>query len=93
MLNYYRRNYNPVLEEKPTGPYEDPTPLEKARMPVLMFHGLKDKALHHHALNNTWEWVAQDLTIVTYPQAGHWVHHDQAEKVTATIRDWLRQRQ
>ena len=89
MLNYYRRNYPATLEEKASLPYEDPTPVVKAKMPVLMFHGLKDQALHHHALNNTWEWVEQDLTLVTLPNAGHWVHHDEAETVSRTMMDWL----
>lgn len=92
MLNYYRRNYDAKLEKKPPLPYVDPTPVVKAKMPVLIFHGLQDKALHHHALNNMWEWVEQDLTIVTVPQAGHWVHHDRAEMVSSTMYDWLQRR-
>lgn len=92
MLNYYRRNYNPVLEEKASLPYVDPEPIEQVAAPVLMFHGLNDTALHHHALNNTWEWVGQDLTIVTLPEAGHWVHHDEAELVSSTMYDWLQRR-
>ncbi|MCA9185081.1 MAG: alpha/beta hydrolase, partial [Planctomycetales bacterium] len=51
MLNYYRRNYNPELKEKAPLPYVDDEPVVKAKMPVLMFHGLQDTALHHHALN------------------------------------------
>ncbi len=90
MLNYYRQNYNPQLEEKAPLPYEDPSPLVKVHSPVLMFHGLGDTALHHHALNNTWEWVEKDLTIVTFPDAGHWVHHDKSAVVSTTLRDWLR---
>jgi pimeloyl-ACP methyl ester carboxylesterase len=89
MLSYYRQNYNPKLQEKAPLPYEDPSPVIKVQAPVLMFHGLGDKALHHHALNNTWEWVEKDLTIVTLPDAGHWVHHDKAEVVSMTLRDWL----
>jgi pimeloyl-ACP methyl ester carboxylesterase len=92
MLNYYRENYNPQLGEKAPLPYHDPSPVIKVNVPVLMFHGLKDTALHHHALNNTWEWVGADLTIVTLPNAGHWVHHDEAELVSATMSDWLARR-
>ncbi|MBP8130759.1 MAG: alpha/beta hydrolase [Candidatus Hydrogenedentes bacterium] len=84
MLHYYRQNY-------PREPYVETTqPLPPVQAPVLLFHGLKDAALHHHALNNTWEWVAADLTIVTLPNADHWVHHDEAAYVTNTIRDWLK---
>lgn len=92
MLSYYRQNYTAELKEKSPLPYRDDSALIKVKSPVLMFHGLKDKALHHHALNNTWEWVEQDLTIVTLPNAGHWVHHDEPETVSSTIADWLGRR-
>ena len=54
-------------------------------MPVLMFHGLKDTALLSDALNNTWEWMGKDLTLVTNPDAGHFVQQDAAryDRVTA----------
>ena len=93
MLNYYRRNYNPVVPEKAELPYKDDSPLVKAEMPILMFHGLNDRALHHHALNNTWEWVEKDLTIVTIPGVGHWVHHEAADLVSQTMKWWLLMRQ
>ncbi len=92
MISYYRQNYPSELEDKATLPYQDDSELVKVQAPVLMFHGLKDRALHHHALNNTWEWVEQDLTIVTLPNAGHWVHHDEAKVVSTTIEDWLGRR-
>ncbi len=83
MLNYYKQNY-------PREPYqEDAGPLVKVAMPVLMFHGLKDTALHHHGLNNTWEWLDQDLTLVTIPSAGHWVHEEAPDLVSRTMRAWL----
>ena len=83
MLNYYRRNY-------PREPYQKITEgLPKVGCPVLQFHGLEDWALHHHGLNNTWEWLESDYTLVTVPNAGHWVHHDAADLVTSTIRWWL----
>jgi pimeloyl-ACP methyl ester carboxylesterase len=83
MLNYYKRNY-------PREPYtaEGP-PLPKVKMPVLMFHGLKDKALLAGALNGTWDWLESDLTLVTIPNAGHWAHWDAAALVSGTMRSWL----
>ena len=42
-------------------------PLPKAAMPVLMFHGLDDQALLSDGLNNTWDWLEKDLTLVTIP--------------------------
>lgn len=83
MMNYYRQNY-------PKEPYmEDTSPVVKVKAPVLMFHGLNDTALHHRGLNNTWEWIEKDLTIVTVPGASHWVHLDAAELVSKTMRAWL----
>ena len=83
MLNYYKRNY-------PREPYtEDTSPVVKVKCPVLMIHGLKDKALGQAALNGNWQYVEQDFTLVTVPEADHWVQQDAAEMVTRSIRSWL----
>src|SRR5437773_6731171 len=79
MLNYYKRNY-------PREPYtEDTSPVIKVKMTVLMIHGLNDTALLAGALNNTWEWLEKDLTLVTIPGAGHFVQQDASDLVTRTI--------
>jgi pimeloyl-ACP methyl ester carboxylesterase len=83
MLAYYKRNF-------PREPYqEDTSPVVKTQMPVLMVHGLQDIALLPGALNNTWDWMGKDLTLVTVPDAGHWVQQDAADFVTRTMRAWL----
>ena len=83
MLNYYKRNY-------PREPYaEDTSPVVKVKMPVLMIHGLNDPALLAGALNNTWEWLEKDLTLVTIPGAGHFVQQDASDLVTRTMKMWL----
>jgi pimeloyl-ACP methyl ester carboxylesterase len=83
MLNYYKRNY-------PREPYtEDTSPVVKTQMPVLMFHGLDDPALLPGALNNTWEWMGKDLTLVTIPGAGHFVQQDAADMVSKNMKAWL----
>lgn len=83
MLNYYKRNY-------PREPYtEDTSPVVKTKMSVLMIHGLGDTALLAGALNDTWEWMGQDLTLVTVPGASHFVQQDASELVTKTMRAWL----
>ena len=56
---------------------------------VLMFHGLDDEALLPGALNDTWKWVEKDLTLITVPGAGHWVHRDKPEFVTRKMVGWL----
>ena len=83
MMSYYRRNY-------PREPYkEDTSPLRKVQCPVLAIHGLKDTALLAPALNNNWDYVEKDYTLVTVPEAGHFVQADAAVFVTQTIRGWL----
>ena len=89
MLNYYKANYpRPDSGEAGLTPPSPP----KVRMPVLMFHGLDDQALLPAALNGTWNWLEQDLTLVTVPGAGHFVQQDAADLVSATLRSWLLQR-
>jgi pimeloyl-ACP methyl ester carboxylesterase len=61
----------------------------KVKCPVLMIHGLKDTALGQAALNGNWQYVEQDFTLVTVPEAGHWVQQDAPDLVTRSIRSWL----
>jgi pimeloyl-ACP methyl ester carboxylesterase len=83
MLNYYKRNY-------PREPYtEDTSAVNKTQMPVLMIHGLGDTALLSGALNNTWDWMGKDLTLVTIPGSGHFVQQDASDLVSRTMRAWL----
>lgn len=83
MLNYYKQNY-------PAPPYlEDTSPVVKVKPPVLVIHGLEDRALMHGALNRTWEWLEKDLTLVTIPGVGHFVQNDAAEFVSAMMKSWL----
>ncbi len=84
MLSYYKRNY-------PREPYTlDTSPVVKVKAPVLMIHGLDDTALLPGALNNTWEYLESDLTLVTIPKAGHFVQQDASDLVTRSIRMWLK---
>lgn len=85
MLNYYKANY-------PKEPYEysEEMTYPKVKCPVLMFHGLKDTALLPGALNGTWNWIDNDLTLVTIPESGHFVQQDAADKVTRCMVGWLK---
>ena len=83
MLHYYKQNY-------PSPPYEDAqADFPPIQCPVLLFHGLDDPALLPGALDGTWNWIDNALTLVTIPGAGHWPHHDAPELVTETILGWL----
>jgi pimeloyl-ACP methyl ester carboxylesterase len=82
MLNLYKANY-------PRPPYKDDTTYPQVKCQVLMFHGLDDPYLLPGALNDTWKWVDKDLTLITVPKAGHWVHRDCGDFVTKRMLRWL----
>lgn len=83
MTDYYRQNY-------PDPPYlVDEGPPTPVTVPVLMFHGLDDRALGHEALNHMWEWLDKDLTLVTLPGVGHNSHLDSSEFVSGMMKNWL----
>lgn len=89
MLNYYKRNYPDLWNaDASTRTLAAGTP-PSLEIPTLIFHGLKDQALHSDGLNNTWDWIDRDLTIVTIPGAGHFVQQDADALVTETMRWWL----
>ena len=83
MLYYYKRHC-PREPYEPLGP-----PGEKVSVPVLQIHGLQDPYLLPGGLNDTWMWVGAGLTLVTVPEAGHFVQQDAAELMTRTMRSWL----
>jgi epoxide hydrolase 4 len=82
MLNYYKANY-------PREPYKDDAVFPPVKCPVLLIHGLQDQYLLPGALNDTWKWVEKELTLVTIPNAGHFVHRDAADIVTRKMTGWL----
>jgi pimeloyl-ACP methyl ester carboxylesterase len=82
MLNYYKANY-------PGEPYKDDRTFPPVKCPVLMVHGLDDPYLLPGALNDTWKWVEKDLTLLTIPKAGHFVHRDASAFVTRKMVEWL----
>ncbi|NIA26899.1 MAG: alpha/beta fold hydrolase [Desulfobulbaceae bacterium] len=85
MLNVYKRNYPDIWRGDdvswPSAPNVD--------VSTLVFHGLDDAAVHSDGLNNLWDWIDKDLTLVTVPGAGHFVQQDAADLVTTTMRSWL----
>ena len=83
MLNFYKANY-------PRPPYQEQD-YPPVKCPVLMIHGLTDPWLMPGTLNDTWRWLEKDLTLVTVPNAGHWVQYDAPELVTTWMVRWLTQ--
>ncbi len=85
MMNYYRMNY-PSGDNLPAADAPPPPPID---VPVLVIHGMKDTALLSSGHNNTWEHISKDTSMLMVPDAGHFVQHDAADLVNATIRSWL----
>jgi len=91
MLSYYKQNY-PRGNSTSSAPAATPPSAPQLDVPLLVFHGLDDAALHSDGLNNTWDWNDGDTTIVAVPGAGHFVQQDAPEMVTETMKWWLDQR-
>ena len=94
MLNYYKANYPrtsaPSESDEPSDAAPPSMPaMPQVQCPVLMFHGLDDQALLPSGLNGTWDWIDNELTIITIPGAGHFVHRDASEAVTRHMVRWL----
>jgi epoxide hydrolase 4 len=91
MLNYYKANYPRISpDDKDRASAQPAMPaLPPVKCSVLLIHGLKDQALLPGALNDTWNWLDKDLTLVTIPGAGHFVQQDSADLVTRTMVAWL----
>lgn len=89
IINFYKANY-------PRPPYTQRA-YPPVKCPVLMIHGLEDLWLMPEALNDTWRYVEGELTLVTVPKAGHWVHvgpvqgRGAPELVTRCMLAWLTQ--
>ena len=86
MMNYYRANYGLVADS-------DPRTVPDITSPVLQFHGLQDTAVDKDGLRDTWNWITEDYTLVTVPDAGHWVQTEAAPLVSDTMKWWLLARQ
>jgi pimeloyl-ACP methyl ester carboxylesterase len=85
MTNYYRANYGSVADQ-------DPSDIPDITCPVLQFHGLLDTAVDKDGLNNTWNWITEDYTLVTTPKAGHFVQWEAADLVSDTMKWWFQAR-
>lgn len=84
MMNYYRANY-------PRAPYEGGlADMPKIQAPVLQFHGLEDSALLPEGLNNTWDHLEKDWTLVTLPGVSHWSQRDASDTITEMMKAWLK---
>lgn len=88
MLNYYKANY-PKTPASPSPAPATPPTYRRITAPVLVIHGMKDRALHHRGHAYCWEWIDAETSLVMLPDAGHFVQHDEPETVSRLLRDWL----
>lgn len=88
MLDYYRAAFGRLNAEP-----GDEEQLPQLTMPVLQFHGLKDKAVDKDGLRDTWNWIDADYTLVTIPDSGHWIQREAADAVNTTMKWWLKSHQ
>ena len=86
MLNYYRAALRGggALRQRRLG---YPT----IEVPTLVLWGLRDHALGPHNLDGLNHFVS-DLTVVCLPNAGHFVHEDDPDRVNDELMTWLHKR-
>ena len=96
MLNYYKASFpkqstssTTTTSASTTTSSASSSSLPLIKSPVLVIHGLADTALLAAGLNDTWEWIDNELTITTIPGAGHFVQQDAPDRVTRAILAWL----
>ena len=82
LLNYYRANFDAYWGL-------GDTELPMIEVPVLQLHGLLDQPIDKAGLNGTWDRVAADYTLITYPDVGHDIQLEAPDRVTAAMRWWL----
>jgi pimeloyl-ACP methyl ester carboxylesterase len=91
MLNYYKASFPKQGSSSTTKNSSSSPPKQQksVQCPTLVIFGLQDKALLPAGWNNTWEWIDNDLTMVSIPGAGHFVQQDASDLVTRSIKMWL----
>ena len=89
MLNYYKASFPKKNSDSNKTVPSSTNQQKKVMCRTLAIFGLEDKALLPSGWNGTWDWIDNNLTLVSVPEAGHFVHHDASEFVTNTIKLWL----
>ena len=90
MMNFYKANW-------PRPPFTLETPAfggrisdyPKVQSPTLVVFGREDRPLLASGLNDLWQWVEQDLTLLVVPGTGHGPHQEVPALVTPRIMSWL----
>jgi pimeloyl-ACP methyl ester carboxylesterase len=90
MMNFYKANW-------PRAPYSlDMSAIggrisdyPKVKSPTLVVYGREDVPLVVSGLNDLWNWVDNELTLLVVPGSGHGPHVEAPEFATPRILDWL----
>lgn len=90
MLNYYKASFPKQGSSSNTkNSNSQPKQQRRVQCPTLVIFGLQDKALLPAGWNDTWDWIDNDLTMVSIPEAGHFIQQDSSDMVTKSIKMWL----
>lgn len=86
MLNYYRAAVREAVQAGQKKTIEESE--RRVRMPTLVLWGERDPALHPILAQWSIEWC-DDGSLVRFPEASHWIQHDEPERVANRIVDFL----
>ena len=59
----------------------------------MVIYGREDRPLVVSGLNDLWQWVDNELTLLVLPGHGHGPHQEIPDFVTPRILDWLATRE
>lgn len=89
MLNYYRANFRSAANASDAAASRNAIDWVPVQSPVLIIYGEADPYLPVGGLNDSWDFVDNDLRIEIIQDAGHFVQYDAPDKVTRAIASWL----
>jgi pimeloyl-ACP methyl ester carboxylesterase len=81
LRNLYRANLPASLQSM--------SALPKVRAPTLILHGARDDFIPPHYYSSSADGAAGLCQVVSVPGAGHFIHHEAAERVNAELLQWL----
>jgi len=87
MLNWYRAIFRAALRHLGNGSV---TQEVRVRVPTLVIWGARDVALSNELVQPSLE-LCDNARLAYYEDATHWVQHDQADKVTGEIIEFIQQ--
>ncbi len=92
MLNYYKASFPKKAENKNVKPTAVTTNRKQklVECPTLAIFGKKDKALLPAGWNSTWDWINNNFTLVSIPDAGHFILQDADDYIMKIIIAWLK---